>query len=292
LPRYEKPLEDIRFGDLFESQVLFDAFLKADAAQLGSHQMGEPLRKRLAAQYNRPEIANAAEAIAFSGLLPKRPDQDHILAHGRSCRAAMISDDCEIEDALHRRGKEPGGRLLFAAIRNVTIEEVDALREEPAFGHFPLPPEDPLVRSPGVIDLNRLFMVTTRDIAATTRFATLSDEAAEELAVSWAAFATRHGPLAGLKNAEKLAKLLAGGRNGNVEEKHLAASRLVSELINLAWLLEGDALGEVSEAFDADNVDPSQPIARVIEVVRKLLESAAGALEALTSSEEERIRGS
>lgn len=280
MPRYAEPSKGVRFGDLFRGDTLFDAYLKSDAVALGSHVMGDQMRDRLAAHYNRPDIREAVGALAFSGALPQKPEHDHLLAHGRHCRAVLVTDDCAIESAYGRDGAEPRGRLLFAAVRDASDADAEELAQTPSFDRFPLPAEQPHVETPGIVDLKRLFMVDVRDANPSFRFASLSDEAAEDFAVNWAAYVTRHGPLPGLKNAEKLAVLLAGGRGNNLEAAHVTAAELISEIVNMAWRLEGDALELVSEAYER-NTSGTEAINAVLQVVRQIAARASEATSAL-----------
>ncbi|HEY6088709.1 MAG TPA: hypothetical protein VD771_02865 [Gemmatimonadaceae bacterium] len=239
------------------------------------------MRNRLAAKYNMPALQSDEDAIAFSRHLPLR-DADFVLGHGTSCRAVIVSEDCVIDGEFGRGEDQRRGRLLFAAIRDSTEEEIRGLIDNPTFDRFPLP-ADELVDQGGIVDLRRLFMISVDSVDPDLRFASLSDDVAEDLAVHWSAYVTRHGPLPGLRNSEKLALLLAGGRTALPSEEHRRIGGLVSEVVNSSWRFEGEALEGISVAFD-EGAGAEEAVVNVTTALDDLAGRALAAAEALRAT--------
>jgi hypothetical protein len=132
----------------------------------------------------------------------------------------------------------------------------------------------------GIVDLRRLFMVRVDDVDPGRRFASLTNDSAEDLAVHWSAYATRHGPLPGLRNSEKLVLLVAGGRTSSPSDAQRRAGGLVTEVVNSAWRLEGEALEGVANALDAGETG-EEAVVNLVTALDDLAERAASASEAI-----------
>jgi len=136
------------------------------------------------------------------------------------------------------------GRLLFGAVRTSGEAEIRDVQDSEPYDRFALPAETRF--SGGILDLRRLFMVDVRDVyeARADRTASLTDEQAAELAVRWAAYANRRGPLVALRNSENLAKLAS--RSDAPEFRYLEAVQPLVELVKSSWQIE-DSLEETDE---------------------------------------------
>jgi hypothetical protein len=131
---------------------------------------------------------------------------------------------------------------------------------------------------PGILELRRLFMVRASDAEPAHRLASLSPDTAEDLAVALCAYVLRHGPLAGIKNAGKLAVLLTGQEVAGDPE--LRIGQLVSEVVNSAWRFEGRGLGGISEAYDGA-APKDEAITELVDLLDTLGRDAAVAAEAI-----------
>jgi hypothetical protein len=255
----------MQFGDLFAASHLFDAYLRSDAVQMG-------------AKPAHPALGNG---IAYSSLI-LGGDRTFVLAHGLPCDAVLVSDDCAIDEALGvgRQGRKQG-RLLFAALKQATASEVQALVDLPSFDRFPLPQRGTV--GPAVAELKQLFMVDIRDVDPATRTATLAESMASELAVHLAAFASRRGPLAALKNAEKLGHFLAGGTDQEVSPDIERATLLLAQVIAEGWTLEGGPLEDAGNALDlrADRVATLQALVTGLRALQAVTGTAIAELEHL-----------
>jgi hypothetical protein len=78
------------------------------------------------------------------------------------------------------------------------------------------------------------------DPEKTPRVTRLGDGLSQGLAITWAAYATRRGPLAASKAAEKLAALLSSG--GEVSPEIRAAAVSVAQTVAAAWTMEAEGL--------------------------------------------------
>jgi len=271
--------DPIVFGDVFSSDWLFDAFLNHDAVAL------RPVQMKGGAVGYAPVPTHGAQS---SNAL--------VLAHGESCRAILLSDDCEIETCLVRR--EGRGRLTFAAVTPWPTDPGEATDAEKmtTFRRHPLIPADGF--EGGIAELFRLFAVTgTAVLGNSGRLLGLHDDARARLEQRWAAFATRRGPLAAAENATKLAHMLdALGNPGRIEylvngdampgESAIGAARDVARAMLQGWRVEGEVMQRVAAAHEARK-DASEEVAALEDELRQLSEYAARAAEQLRSE----IRG-
>jgi hypothetical protein len=203
-----------------------------------------------------------------------------VLAHGGSCRAVLITDNCVVDTALaqDRTEGKPKGRLLFAPVSAIELSELP-LR---TFGRFALPAWDGEWAA-GAVELRRCFMVDARDIAThrDARRASPDTALAEELEVKWSAFAARRGPLASARNAQKLAELLSS-INGDAElgEDDIAVGYAVPEALSLSWRLEGKDLEAVADVHAA-GASSTAEVEALEDALRGLADAATLAAESL-----------
>jgi hypothetical protein len=245
-PVYRKPSSEdpLLFGDVFSSEWLFDAVIREDAM---------PLREiELARGRGRGFAPFSAEG--------PRTEKDFVLAHGRSCRAILVSDDCEIETCIVRRGGK--SRLLFAAVSPWPSDEAAAEKAArmKTFRRHPLEPADGF--EGGVAELFRLFAVSGGALLKTDgRVVGLEDEARALLEQRWAAFATRRGPLAAVDNATKLAHVLEANGDADHFEVLIGGSAMPSEAVqdvakavarafNQAWRTEGEIMQKIADVHE------------------------------------------
>lgn len=268
---------EILFGDIFSSTWINDVFLQDDAIALGP-------------------FTGKGGATCYAPIPPavRRPNQELVLAHGRPAQAVILSDDCEIESAMERRG---AGRLLFAAVGPwpKDVDEAERVRRTSAYFRHPLPPEPPYPG--GVVDLRRLFMVDARAVSAPDREACPGEELRARLEQRWAAFASRRGPLAHLSGAQKLARMLEakgdtrrleGLEQGTlrVERATLEASRALAVALSHAWELEGSFINRADRAHElcADGTELTGEVVSDLHRLAELAVTATTLLEAVSSA--------
>lgn len=283
---YAEPDREIAFGDVFLRDVLFhDAFLADDAAQLGSYLIVPQNAPRFAAgiekRLNRPVSIPEEGIWIYSPGIPRTGRENFLLAHGLSTHAVVISDDCDIEEAFGREGAEPRGRLLFAAVAESKKEQIEEVQRREPFNRFALPGNDQW--QGGIVDLKRLFMVDVRAIptAPEARAVRLGEELSTALAVTWAAYATRRGPLAAAKNADKLVRLLGERGVGNEEAVKIATA--VAEAVAAAWTFEVDGLDAAAVVLD-EGGDLSGAEVRLVDTLNAVAAAASAAAAALEAS--------
>jgi hypothetical protein len=244
---YRKPSseEPLLFGDVFSSEWLFDAVIREEAI---------PLREI--------ELARG-RGRGFTPVRAEGPqtEKDFVLAHGRSCRAILVSDDCEIETCIVRRkGKS---RLLFAAISPWPSDEASAGKAArmKTFRRHPLEPADGF--EGGIAELFRLFAVSGEALLKTNgRVVGLEEDARALLEQRWAAFATRRGPFAAVDNATKLAHVLDANGEGDRFERLIRGdalptdeaqdvARAVARAFNQAWRTEGEIMQKIADVHES-----------------------------------------
>jgi hypothetical protein len=240
---YEPAVGPLAFGDIFSAQWFFDAYLRRDAIPL--------------VEFQQKKGARAWRRAAPS------PDRDLVFAHGQQRSAVMLADDCEIETILRRRGRS---RLIFAAIEQLPsgFKEAQAALETRAFRRFPLPSAEGF--GGGIVEFQQLFAVSVDGVqlgsdGVDPRVLRLDNQGKQELEWRWNAFAVRRGPLTHLDNAEKFARLLTASgdrdrakrlddRLEDPEPEHQEAARLLIEVMNAAWELEGSSMNDMAEAYE------------------------------------------
>lgn len=259
--------DHILFGDVFSAGWMHDVFLREDAIALGPFTRG-----------------GGVTCYAPVDPAKRRQSQELILAHGRPAQAVILSDDCEIESVLVRRGR---GRVLFAAVGPWPEDGAAAedLMRTTAFYRHPLRPDG--AYAGGVVDLRRLFMVDARAISASDRDVCLGEGLRARLEQRWAAFAGRRGPLAHLSGAQKLARVIeAAGDSDRLESLNegtaavdpatVEASRATAVALSHAWELEG-ALVNGADLAHEEVSDGSELVSDMASRLRELAELAGTA---------------
>jgi hypothetical protein len=263
---FQDPTSDVSFGDVYEGVFFFDAFLRDDACQMGTR-------------------AGKGGSVVYS---PDWADKrNFVLARGAPCAALLITENCLVDTALGqgRADSKPKGRLLFAPIWEA---ETDADLKTTTFGRFPMPGwEDRLPAS--VAELRRCFMVDSRDVGARARLASLGSEAVVDLEVRWNAFATRRGPRASARNAEKVTDVLVKlqGRSERTERDEETGT-LVAQTLAAAWRIEGGELPAAAEAApEPPSAGPSaDDSAKGTQSGRSEIEQLQSALRSLATTAE------
>ena len=248
---YEDAVNDLAFGDIFAADWFFAAYLRRDAVPL-------------------VEFTSKNVGRAWKPGQPSR-HRDFLFGHGLQTQAILLSDDCEAETIVKRRGS---GRLIFAAIEQLPVAptERDRVLTTRAFRQFPLPPAEGFPG--GVVQFQQLFAMAVDGVVPNNgrdpRIARLGHDVRRDLEMRWAAYATRRGPLTHLDNGEKLARLLSGEgdaerfeslRNGleRPDDIHIEIAIGVARTLGLAWEIEGAALNDVADAYEqAAAVDPAR----------------------------------
>ena len=261
-PPEERP---VLFGDIYSTAWLRDAFITEEAV---------PLHR-----FNR-----SGGGIAYEPLAPDtHRATKYVLAEGAACRAIVLSDDCEIETLLARKGGQ--GRLLAAA-----VSAWDPGAGERNFRRHPLPPGDGFAG--GVVELSRLFAVQARALATRqSRVASLEDTARGELEQRWAAYTTRRGPLAALDSATKLAHLIdASGDAGRLaalidhgatlDAAAMVKGKSVATVLVKAWRIEGEVMSAIANAHEERRVATSETtaLARELQELADLARQASDQL--------------
>lgn len=291
-PHFADPQEDVRFGDLFEAEFLRDIFVREDTVLMGG---GSPPPTAV------PKIGGwmgvdleQGSIDLYSPAFTPKPETRFALGHAsfsidETRHAILVSDSCLTATALAqgRQKRSVGGRLLFAPLTVVDEAKWNELVETEDFERFPLPADERLPEF-SVAQLGNCFMVDARDVKAhaATRVASVSTPLAYELEIHWAGYATRRGPRAYGRNTLKLASLLSGG--GQPGEGEEGAANALAEALDIALLLEGSDLEDVSEAEEAvrfgdgDATVLTPPLLdRIVEHLRELAEVAARAADEL-----------
>jgi hypothetical protein len=275
---YTLPSGEIKFGDIFEADYLFDVFVRADSAAIP----GYPAPAKLAEAMGRKVVGQPLPPEPFdlhSPAFPPRSGQDFVRAHGSKRRAVILNDNCVIATAFgydDRKTAKRAGRLIFAPIADATKKEIDDLTKQSGYGRFPLEPAG--FFAGGVVELRRAFMVDLRAIEPKQRIARPDPDLAELLEVRWSAYSARRGPDVFNTNAHKLKSVLARPDEPGVAEEEAAAR--VAEALSIAWRLEGGPLEAAAEAWDKGH-DAEPAISALVDDLRELEQAAAAAAAAL-----------
>jgi hypothetical protein len=272
--RYITPAADrpLLFGDVFSADWLHDAMINQEAVAL--------------AAFNA-----RGGGTAYTPLSPGTKRRTGlVLARGGPCRAVLLSDDCEIETWLGRKGG--GGRLLFAALEEwpADVDERERIASSTSFRRHPLLPADGF--EGGVVEFFRLFAVSGKSLVDSHgRLLSLTDPARAELEQRWAAYATRRGPMAAERNGSKLAYVLEAGDDAAKWEQlmkgsatpaapHVDAGARLATALAQAWRVEGEIAGKFADAYEEKrNGDDAVPLLQ--EELRSLSRLATEAADAL-----------
>jgi hypothetical protein len=248
---YTGPGEQIRFGDVFEAEFLYDVHAAEDTRAIPMYELPAEVAVALGKKLQLPSKLEAGDLPLHSDKFPARAQQDYVRAHGRSTLAVIVSDNCTISDMFGYDRDRPrrSGRLIFAPVSPATPSELEQAMNQTNFDRFPLPPG--VGFGGGIIDLRRIFMADKRALADTQRVVSLDKDMAEQLEIRWTAFTARRGPVAFNRNAIKLA-----GR------------------------LEGHELENAATAFDDDT--PREPeVAALIKTLERIAAAAGSAADGL-----------
>jgi hypothetical protein len=263
---YDSPVGLAEFGDVFSADWLFDAYLRGDAVAL-----------------NRTSMKSGTTGYVAA---PATNERDLVLAHGKSCMAVLMADDCEAESMIQRRSA-PTSRLLFAGLRPwpAAPNEVDRALKATSFRRHPLEPATSFAG--GIVDFQLMFAVAAEAVAASPdrRVVRLDPPRRLALEIRWCAFSTRRGPRAHLDNVEKLAQLVTAGGDATVFEALREGARsvepdvktaclAVANTLSEAWGIEGDVMSAIADAHE--RCDPADESLRLlIERLSKLGDMAA-----------------
>jgi hypothetical protein len=271
---YTRPTGEIKFGDIFEADYLFDVFVRADSAAIPGYEVPA----QLAEAFGKKVVGHPLPPQPFdlhSPAFPTRSGQDFVRAHGGKRRAVIMSDNCTIATAFgydERSQAKKAGRLLFAPLVDASEKEIEAVVKQAGYGRFSFEPSG--FFAGGVVELRRAFMVDLRAIQPEQRVARPDPDLAELLEVRWSAYAARRGPDVFNRNAHKLKSLLSRPGEPDADDEEAAAR--VADVLSVAWRLEGDSLEEAASAWDKD-YDAEPAIAELIEGLRTLEQAAAAA---------------
>ncbi len=262
------PRDLLSFGDICEAEFLYDVHARADARALTREEASAPFARK------KWQID---EAVSY--FVPLGPtDESYVLAHGRPRTALLLSDDCLIETALGRDGRDPSGRLLFAPVAPASQDTLDSLDELPTYGRFGLR-SDEVHAEHAIVELRRCFMVDARDVAALAdgfSVRSLTDETRDGLALRWAAYAIRRGKFVVEDNLEKFGELLLDAGIEQAAAERFAVA--VAAAAAAAWRYEGSGIEEAGLAFDQGN-PPFPVVERLEEQLQDLLKASTAALD-------------
>jgi hypothetical protein len=273
--------DPVLFGDVFSSDWLHDVVIHQDAVGLA------PVNLRGGQAGYVPMVPGA----------PFKTNKDFMLAHGRACRAVLLSDDCEIETCLVR--KEGKSRLVFAAVAPWPDDPEQARKalERTTFRRHPLRPAEGF--EGGVVNLVRLFAVSGRALDVSGRVVSLETDARAALEQRWAAFATRRGPLAAADNATKLAHLLdADGDADKLELLHRGdalpgkaaqdVALAVQRALTQGWRTEGEVMQAIAFAHEQRGTGQAEAAALEAEL-RALADMAVAAADEISGRAEDAL---
>lgn len=131
-----------------------------------------------------------------------------------------------------------------------------------------------------VAELRHVFMVDAVHLERylDQRVASCNAQLADCLEEYWNGYATRRGLLAYERNLLKLAWLLSGARGDQIDAAAQERTDLVGEALDVAWLLEGGDLEDVSEVEEAMRFAG----ANAAELLPTVNEALIGRLDELT----------
>jgi hypothetical protein len=290
----QKPSDDrLAFGDIVAAEWLFDIYLRTDSRALARHNF----RDGKTGFIIRPEPTRQGDdaILAQATMDPS----DAVFGYGSRRAAIVLTDDCELATLAGERrdgGWGPRGRLLLGSIRPATAEELAHQKERRLdLGRHPLDPDTGSGFEGGIVDFNRVFSVQAKAMAEQRdrydRIVGLDRDGQIQLAMRWAAHATRHGPLVAEASVLKLAQLLsadgdqerldalrAAGEPGEDDAAKIATATLAT--LTAAWWLEGPWLDDVDQAVeDGDRAAPHRQ--RLVDSMTTIRSAADRTLAAL-----------
>lgn len=247
MPFRDQAAAELSFGDFCRAEFFYDAYLRADAANLAEQTASNDYVKK---KYKRDVLTSYVPVDDSLPALKAKAGADFLLAHGaRFDEAVCLADDCEIASRLGRDGASPpAGRLAFAPVTKLKEEERPTLTEA-NWGR--------MLVDDAVIELRRPFTVAAEDIAE--RLAadqlprrSLDETTALQLSTWWSAYACRRGPLVDAVNLRKIALI---GEAGGDDERAKEIERTLKQLLFFAWRLEGHAVELGGELYDDHKTD-------------------------------------
>jgi hypothetical protein len=292
---YTQAGADLRFGDVFRAEWLFDSYIRADSAamskkQFPGGQIGWIMRPQA------PVGDQDHQIMAQATMDP----EDVLLTMGHERMAIVLTDDCEIASLTGDRedGWRPHGRILMGAVRKLD----DKPRDDLELGVHPLPVDVALGFPGGLVDFNRLFEVQTKSLldASDQKTLSLDDEDRYTLGERFAGHLLRQGAFAAGVNARKLARLLTAGDDidlleqlstdaNNWGDPEIAArTQTLVDVASEAWWLgrlsdKVDTYAEELHKGKLAEFDEAQAQLRQLYAtsLRALIEKATASLEAL-----------
>ncbi|MHB1244353.1 MAG: hypothetical protein ACYC1P_13285 [Gaiellaceae bacterium] len=273
---YLPPGPFIRFGDVFDAPFLFATYVRADASALGLKLTPAKHAKQVEATLGSGE---GDTFPLYSPNIHRQAEHDFVLSHGDHARAIMLTDNCTISNlyGYDRSRARRSGRLVLAAVRDATEDEMRKSIEKPTFSRFGLEPSG--FFNGGIVDLRKLVVVEKRDLAADQRVASLDKDLTALLEARWNAHIVRRGPNVVDRNADKLETLIKKQPGANPRAAEAAAAA-VADTLGISWRIEGGALDDAATAAD-DDLAPEPPVSQLIDDLRQLATAAQSAADSL-----------
>ena len=237
---------DVTFGDLIELPWISDAHLRPASERLMPVTM-----KRGATGFRPSEQHETSDRwLAYSQQASSARNM---------IRAVIVSDECQVEGVLRGRvphaqnGRDPGGRLLLAAIRPASPDEM-SMR---AFSRLVVadPGEWPAATTGydhgAVLDFDQTFNVKLQasDVAAFAAGRIGIATRPDLLARRWSAYAVRRGPLLAQEAASQIHQILTGQTEPD-------ALPDMFSFLSLLWAGEGQIEDHVSAMFEEIRLTP------------------------------------
>lgn len=276
------------FGDVISADWLFDLYLRHDAVALKWEDRKQGRVWFLNAKPDPERAAGKDDVLSH---------YDEALGSGNPRRAIILTDDCEME-TFHKR-RTSAGRILFAAIRAATPDELTDAQESDVYRRFVLPADTEIGFAGGIVELQRIFSVSlpslTTTPAAHSRLVALDGNAQTALAQYICAHVTRHGPLVARKESGKLAMMMSAngdaaavadfkkaGSTRAPEAAHAEIAKALTTAMFEAWALEHGPLNFVSDAWERGDA-PGDSVTEVRAQVERARDAFNEALRLLDS---------
>jgi hypothetical protein len=294
----------LTFGDIVEADWLYDAYLREYSEAVTAEMNSD----RMVLRYKPDKVVRERKvgsdyAVAFASSEDVFPNEDgdeggpeHVVAFGNRRLAIVLTDECETNKVVAR-----GGRLLLATLVPWPKNEPELRALTSSSGsswrRFPLAPAGPWPGPPhvdawkgGVVDFSKHVAVWHEAMPKAKTLFSLDEEEAAVLKVAWAAYATRHGPLAAADGVKKLVEMIHIGDDTakwSVDRRTLAftaheedARHKMVEALEIAWTIEGPLLDAISLAHEARRGGPDET-ALMLQELGRLRDAAEAAEEAL-----------
>jgi len=296
---YTRAGPDLRFGDVFRAEWLFDSYLRSDSAAMSKkHFPGGQI-----GWVTRPQAPAGDQDHEIMAQATMDPD-DVVLTVGHERMAIVLSDDCEIATLTGNREKgwPPRGRVLMGAVRKLDEKRRDDLD----LGIHTLPADDAFGFPGGLVDFNRLFEVQTKSLldAGEQKAVSLEDEDRYTLGERFAGHLLRQGAFAAGVNARKLARLLTATDDTEILERLssdadnwgdpevAARTQTLVDVASEAWWLGhlSDQVDDYAERLHKGEITDgdearAQLLGLYVTSLRAMIEKASASLEALQSED-------